>query len=154
MSREESEEGVRLSTSVEGTPQGNRRRLADRRAEAQIRRERERERAAELEREQERETERLRELEQAAHRRAAQQLNKPAKHAHQMTDADLLELLRQPPKSDARLRSKKDFKQFFGTLAAEHFQRLVVAAYANIADDGERASKINKRLEIMQAGAV
>lgn len=74
-------------------------------------------------------------------------------HASSLSDQELVELLRQPPKTIPMLRTKAGFQDFFRDLTHEHFQKLVSAAYNGIADAEDREAKINKRMEIM-AGAL
>lgn len=69
-----------------------------------------------------------------------------AKH---MSDTELIDLLRQPPKTVPALCKKASFQEFFRGLSKDHFHRLVVAAYANLSDPAERDAKVKKRMDLM-----
>ena len=78
-----------------------------------------------------------------------QKLSKHSYTAQQLSDQELVVLLRQPPKVVPQLKTKTSFQQFFGGMSRGHFERLVSCAYENIADVQDREGKIQKRMELM-----
>ncbi len=69
--------------------------------------------------------------------------------ASTLTDEELVDLLRKPPKSVAVLRTKASFQEFFRGVDAIRFQRLIQQAYSDIIDSNERDAKIKRRMELM-----
>jgi hypothetical protein len=70
--------------------------------------------------------------------------------ALQLSDQELIELLRKPPKTVVALRTKASFQEFFRGIDMERFTRLLHAAYADISDIKDRESKIARRLCLME----
>ena len=66
-----------------------------------------------------------------------------------MTDDDLVELLRKPPKSTPALRTKMSFQQFFHGIEARRIKALLSRAYSDIEDLSERTAKIDKRMDLL-----
>lgn len=69
-----------------------------------------------------------------------------------MSDHELVELLRRPPKSTLVLRTKSNFQQFFRGVDRCRMQSLLARAYEDIADASERSLKIKKRLGLLDDG--
>lgn len=69
--------------------------------------------------------------------------------AAQLSDDELVDLLRKPPKSVVMLRTKASFQEFFRGVDTSRFQRLLSMAYADIPDVKDREAKINRRLNLM-----
>lgn len=69
--------------------------------------------------------------------------------AVQLSDDELVDLLRKPPKSVVMLRTKASFQEFFRGVDMLRFQRLLNMAYADIVDVKDREAKINRRLSLM-----
>ena len=66
-----------------------------------------------------------------------------------MSDHELVDLLRRPPKSTLVLRTKSNFQQFFRGVDRCRMQSLLARAYEDIADASERSLKIKKRLGLL-----
>jgi hypothetical protein len=66
-----------------------------------------------------------------------------------MSDEELVELLRKPPKSTLVLRTKTNFQEFFNGIDATKMRLLLNGAYSDIADEAERNAKVNKRMELL-----
>jgi hypothetical protein len=71
------------------------------------------------------------------------------KSASIMSDTELIDLLRQPPKAVPMLRTKTGFQDFFRGLSTAHFHSLVSTAYASIPDPVDREAKVQKRMDLM-----
>ncbi len=67
-----------------------------------------------------------------------------------MTDIDLVELLKQPPKAVPILRTKASFQDFFRGIEAHRFRKLLLAAYDDISDKTDREAKMKRRMELME----
>lgn len=67
-----------------------------------------------------------------------------------MTDVELVDLLKQPPKAVPMLRTKTSFQDFFRGIEAHRFRKLLQLAYDDIADKSDRESKIKRRMELME----
>lgn len=67
-----------------------------------------------------------------------------------MSDAELIDLLKQPPKVVPMLRTKTSFQDFFRGIEAHRFRKLLQCAYDDIYDKTERESKIKRRMELME----
>ena len=67
-----------------------------------------------------------------------------------MSDDELVDLLRRPPKSIMALKTKTGFQEFFRGVSAQRMQSLLEQAYADIGDEGERSAKVGKRMELLQ----
>lgn len=82
-------------------------------------------------------------------------VNRPSKSsgnlggASLMSDHELVDLLRRPPKSTLILRTKSNFQQFFRGVDRCRMQSLLARAYEDIADASERSLKIKKRLGLL-----
>lgn len=72
--------------------------------------------------------------------------------ASMMSDHELVDLLRRPPKSTLVLRTKSNFQQFFRGVDRCRMQSLLARAYEDIADASERSLKIKKRLGLLDDG--
>lgn len=70
--------------------------------------------------------------------------------ASAMSDAELVDLLRRPPKSTLVLKTRVGFQEFFRGVSAQRMQSLLEQAYAEIEDTGERNAKIAKRMDLLQ----
>jgi hypothetical protein len=68
-----------------------------------------------------------------------------------MTNAEIVELLRKPPKSVPMLRTKTSFQDFFKGIDMIRFRSLLHEAFDNIIDFEERENKVNRRMELMEA---
>lgn len=66
-----------------------------------------------------------------------------------MTDSELIELLRQPPKNVSPLRTRSGFQLFFKGIESKKFIYLLNEAYSNVKDPAEREAKIKRRLDLM-----
>ena len=86
------------------------------------------------------------------HKKSSSRSATPSK-ATALSDEELVDLLRKPPKSVAMLRTKASFQEFFRGVDAIRFKHLVEKAYGDILDIHERESKIKRRIELME-GAV
>lgn len=73
-----------------------------------------------------------------------------AKCAVHMSDSELVDLLRKPPKAVPALRTKASFQEFFRGIEAHRFRKLLQLAYDDIADKADRESKIKRRMELME----
>lgn len=67
-----------------------------------------------------------------------------------MTDNELIELLRQPPKNVSPLRTRSGFQSFFKGIESKKFIYLLNEAYSNVKDPVERDAKIKRRLDLME----
>lgn len=72
-----------------------------------------------------------------------------ATRALDMTDLELVDLLRKPPKTISALRTKAGFQEFFRGIDARRFNKLLQMAYQDIDDLSERDNKIKRRMELM-----
>jgi hypothetical protein len=66
-----------------------------------------------------------------------------------MDDADLIDLLRRPPKSTMILRTKGSFQEFFRGISSTRMHALLTKAYADLGDEDERQQKVNKRMSLL-----
>ena len=66
-----------------------------------------------------------------------------------MTDVELVDLLRKPPKTISALRTKAGFQEFFRGIDVHRFNKLLQSAYQDIEDLTERDGKIKRRMELM-----
>lgn len=66
-----------------------------------------------------------------------------------LSDQELIDLLRKPPKTVLALRTKAVFQEFFRGIDVIRFTRLLNAAYSDISDLKDRESKIARRLSLM-----
>lgn len=71
--------------------------------------------------------------------------------AVQMSDKELIDLLRKPPKTVLALRTKASFQEFFRGIEMDRFKSLLHEAYADIPDVKDRESKIARRMSLMEA---
>jgi hypothetical protein len=78
-----------------------------------------------------------------------QQQQQLQQHAVHMSDSDLIDLLRKPPKSVSMLRTKASFQDFFRGIESRRFRKLLQSAYDDIADRVDREAKIQRRMELM-----
>lgn len=76
-----------------------------------------------------------------------------------MSDEELVELLRRPPKSTQVLRTKGNFQEFFKGISADRMRALLESAYSekgiSEGNDGEsweveKTSKIKKRMDLLR----
>ena len=67
-----------------------------------------------------------------------------------MGDAELVELLRRPPKTTEVLRTKSAFQAFFRGVSGERMRALLAEAYADLPDRAERNAKIDKRMALLR----
>lgn len=70
--------------------------------------------------------------------------------ALQLSDAEIVAMLRKPPKTVVMLRTKASFQDFFRGIDMERFHRLLHEAYADIPDPRDRESKIARRMSLME----
>lgn len=70
--------------------------------------------------------------------------------ALQLSDAEIVAMLRKPPKTVVMLRTKASFQEFFRGIDMERFHRLLHEAYADIPDLRDRESKIARRMSLME----
>lgn len=68
-----------------------------------------------------------------------------------LSDTELIDLLKKPPKTVLMLRTKASFQEFFRGIDMARFKRLLNEAYADIADPHDRESKISRRLSLLEA---
>jgi hypothetical protein len=66
-----------------------------------------------------------------------------------LSDTELIELLKKPPKSTLVLRTKGSFQEFFKGINTKRFCDLLEKAYENVENSDDRKSKINKRLDLL-----
>jgi hypothetical protein len=67
-----------------------------------------------------------------------------------MADAELVELLKRPPKTTMVLRTRTNFQEFFQGMPEARIRSLLNDAYGEIEDAAERSVKINKRMDLLQ----
>jgi len=77
-----------------------------------------------------------------------------------MSDVELVDLLKRPPKSTQVLRTKGNFQEFFKGISETRMRMLLESAYADrssdeVGSDGEfweteKLSKINKRMNLLR----
>jgi hypothetical protein len=66
-----------------------------------------------------------------------------------LSNHEIVELLKKPPKSVPVLRTKSSFQEFFKGIDARRFKSLLHEAFSDITDSAERENKVNRRLELM-----
>jgi len=66
-----------------------------------------------------------------------------------MSDHELVDLLRRPPKTTLVLRTKSNFQQFFKGVDRNRMHTLLATAYEDITDASERSLKIKKRMGLL-----
>lgn len=69
---------------------------------------------------------------------------------NRLSDDELVAMLRLPPKSVPHLRTKSQFSQYFASMKVGRFDAILQRAYQDIADEGERAAKVAKRLSLVR----
>lgn len=69
--------------------------------------------------------------------------------ANALSDADLVAMLRLPPKQVPHLRTRNSFSQYFAGMKAARFTSIIHRAYEDI-DEGERGAKVEKRLSLVR----
>lgn len=74
----------------------------------------------------------------------------PKPSAVSMSDEELVDLLRRPPKDTMALKTKNAFQEFFRGVSAQRMQSLLEQAYVEIADEGDRNAKIGKRMDLLR----
>jgi hypothetical protein len=85
-----------------------------------------------------------------SHSQSKTPLPKPSEStAVHLSDQELIDLLRKPPKTVLALRTKASFQEFFRGIDMIRFTRLLNAAYSDISDLKDRESKISRRLSLM-----
>lgn len=67
-----------------------------------------------------------------------------------MSDADLVVMLRLPPKSTPALRTKSSFQEFFRGIKSKRIEILLAEAYQGSGDADEQAQKVSKRMELLR----
>jgi hypothetical protein len=67
-----------------------------------------------------------------------------------MTDNELIDLLRKPPKSVVALRTKGSFQEFFRGMESKRIIKLLETAYNEIENPKERSLKVNKRMDLLR----
>jgi len=67
-----------------------------------------------------------------------------------LSDQDIIELLRKPPKTTEVLRTKGSFQDFFRGINSKRIHHLLERAYVDIDDDDERSNKVNKRMDLLK----
>lgn len=67
-----------------------------------------------------------------------------------MNDADLIALLRMPPKSTPQLRTKGSFQEFFRGIGQQRIQSLLEKAYEDAESLDERNQKVGKRMDLLK----
>lgn len=71
-------------------------------------------------------------------------------NAISLSDKDLIEMLRKPPKLVPALRTKSSFQAFFQGVQTKRMRFLLEEAYANIEDEIERSEKVSKRMDLLK----
>ena len=67
-----------------------------------------------------------------------------------LSDSELIELLKRPPKTVLQLRTKSNFQLFFHGINPIRMQNLLDQAFlATISNDLERNEKVMKRMELL-----
>lgn len=66
-----------------------------------------------------------------------------------LPDADIVALLRRPPKETLELRTKGSFSAFFKGISAARMKSLLTQAYADAATIEDRDFKVGKRMELL-----
>lgn len=66
-----------------------------------------------------------------------------------LSNEDIVELLKKPPKSVPMLRTKTSFQEFFKGIDRKRFEALLKEAYSDITEFEEREKKVLRRLELM-----
>jgi hypothetical protein len=66
-----------------------------------------------------------------------------------LSDAELVELLKQKPKNTLVLRTTSSFQEYFSGIATRRMCKLLEMAYADVADPAERKEKVDKRLKLL-----
>mmetsp|Transcript_30517 Transcript_30517/g.41989 ORF Transcript_30517/g.41989 Transcript_30517/m.41989 type:complete len:1121 (-) Transcript_30517:165-3527(-) len=67
-----------------------------------------------------------------------------------LSDQDIIELLRKPPKTTEVLRTKGSFQDFFRGINSKRINHLLERAYVDIDDVDERSNKVNKRMDLLK----
>ncbi len=67
-----------------------------------------------------------------------------------LSNEDIIDLLKKPPKSVPMLRTKTSFQEFFKGIDRRRFESLLKEAYSDIDDLQEREKKVLRRLELME----
>lgn len=74
----------------------------------------------------------------------------PLGPANQLTDVELIEMLKRPPKSVPHLRTKSSFSQYFSGMKSGRFQFIIEKAYDDIDDKEAKSIKVEKRLALVR----
>jgi hypothetical protein len=69
----------------------------------------------------------------------------------QLTNDEIIDLLRKPPKSVPMLRTKSSFQEYFKGIDLQRFRHLLMEAFNDISDMTERESKVNRRMELLES---
>jgi hypothetical protein len=67
-----------------------------------------------------------------------------------LSNHEIVELLKKPPKSVPVLRTKSSFQEFFKGIEVGRFKSLLHEAFSDILDASDRESKVNRRLELLE----
>jgi len=71
--------------------------------------------------------------------------------ANQLSDVELVDMLRRPPKQVPQLRTKSSFSAFFEGMPSSRFRNVLNKAYDDFdGDDEERRAKVDKRLALVR----
>lgn len=67
-----------------------------------------------------------------------------------MTDEELVELLKCPPKTVPVMKTKGTFQAFFRGISAHRMKKLLEEAFSSIPNELERNEKVVKRLDLLK----
>jgi hypothetical protein len=67
-----------------------------------------------------------------------------------LSDAEIVELLKKPPKATAVLRTKGSFQDYFRGISGVRMKALLSEAYSEVEDAADREIKVNKRMDLLK----
>jgi hypothetical protein len=67
-----------------------------------------------------------------------------------LSDAEIVELLRKPPKATAVLRTKGSFQDYFRGISGLRMKALLSEAYSEVENTEDREVKVNKRMDLLK----
>jgi hypothetical protein len=67
-----------------------------------------------------------------------------------LTDIEIVDLLRKPPKSTPALRTKTNFQTFFKGISSNRIEGLLTEAFSNLSTVEDQMEKVAKRMDILK----
>ncbi len=67
-----------------------------------------------------------------------------------LQDREIVELLKQPPKTTLVLRTKGNFQDYFRGIKAARIRSLLMQAYSDVENPSDREAKVNKRMDLLR----